>query len=271
MRRQWTGWNPVGTALALVGLAAVIAGTAWAQGAPGSGQDTVARTSMHLNVQGREVVLDRSIDNGVEKIDLRIDGKAYSPASMEEANRILASEGLPSLDAGGIGPGTGSPDATGVQRAALGVHLAPVPAAVQAHLGLKDGEGAMVRSVVPGSPAEKAGVSQYDVVLAVADPDQPPRTVDARSLAESIASRKPGDAVDLHIIQAGAPSTVRVTLAEATGLSFGQGAPFGFGWDGSMFDPDGMRSRFEEFWKAFEQHQGSRPGPPALPPTGPTL
>src|SRR5437867_358350 len=47
----------------------------------------------------------------------------------------------------------------------LGVLLAPIPEELRVHL--KVGEGAMVQSVQPGSPAEKAGVKTYDVITAV--------------------------------------------------------------------------------------------------------
>ena len=47
----------------------------------------------------------------------------------------------------------------------LGILLADVPEALRAHLGVDD--GAMAQDVLPGSPAEKAGLRRFDVLLAV--------------------------------------------------------------------------------------------------------
>lgn len=52
-----------------------------------------------------------------------------------------------------------------VARGWLGVAMVDVNALVAQRLGLDEARGALVRSVVPGSPAEKAGIRPGDVVL----------------------------------------------------------------------------------------------------------
>ncbi len=56
--------------------------------------------------------------------------------------------------------------ATGhVQRGWLGVVIQPVTKDLREHFGVKDERGALVAEVFPGSPAEKAGVRRYDIVV----------------------------------------------------------------------------------------------------------
>lgn len=52
----------------------------------------------------------------------------------------------------------------------IGISLASeVPAVLRAHLKLGAEEGLLVASVAPGSPAEQAGVKEYDILLKVGD------------------------------------------------------------------------------------------------------
>ena len=49
----------------------------------------------------------------------------------------------------------------------IGVSCEPVPDALRAHVDLKEGQGLMVTKVMPGSPAEKAGLAVHDILLKV--------------------------------------------------------------------------------------------------------
>jgi hypothetical protein len=49
----------------------------------------------------------------------------------------------------------------------FGVRIDEVDEALASQLGLKEGEGALVASVEPGTPAEKAGLRKHDVILKV--------------------------------------------------------------------------------------------------------
>ena len=53
----------------------------------------------------------------------------------------------------------------------IGVSLTNVPASLRAHIDIKEGQGIMVGTVVPDSPAAKAGLQQYDILMKVADTD----------------------------------------------------------------------------------------------------
>jgi len=61
--------------------------------------------------------------------------------------------------------------------------------------GVFPGEGALVESIVPGSPAEKAGLKRGDLILSVDG-----TTVDQRNpLSDLVAARKVGDTVTLSV------------------------------------------------------------------------
>jgi serine protease Do len=91
----------------------------------------------------------------------------------------------------------------------LGVETAPVPPVVSAQLGLVEGTGLVVRSIVPDSPA--AGVLQvHDLLLKLDDQV----LIEIRQLAVLVRGKKPGEEVALQILRAGKTQTVKVKLAE---------------------------------------------------------
>jgi S1-C subfamily serine protease len=77
-------------------------------------------------------------------------------------------------------------------------------------LGLEKVEGALVNSVQPGSPAEKAGVRRGDVIVAVNG--APMR--DGNSLRNQISQLMPGTSVKVTLLRNGKEETIAVTLAE---------------------------------------------------------
>ncbi len=77
-------------------------------------------------------------------------------------------------------------------------------------LNLPNRKGALINSVTPGDPADKAGIRQYDVVIELND--QP--IENNNDLRMKIADIKPGTAVTLKIIRDGKEKTVTVTVAE---------------------------------------------------------
>jgi S1-C subfamily serine protease len=62
--------------------------------------------------------------------------------------------------------------------------------------------------IVPGGPAEQAGVRVGDVVVTF-DGDEIGDSVD---LGAAIQSRRPGDTVEVEVVRAGARVTLSVTL-----------------------------------------------------------
>lgn len=90
----------------------------------------------------------------------------------------------------------------------LGIASMQVPDMLAEHLGLKAGEGVVVRAVVPDGPAAKAGIAANDVIVRIAGE----AVGSAADLSREIASRKPDDKVAIDLIRKGKASNVEVTL-----------------------------------------------------------
>lgn len=90
----------------------------------------------------------------------------------------------------------------------LGVISSETPDMLAEHLDLKQGEGVVVRSVVPDSPAAKAGVSLNDIITKVSG--EPVGT--PVEISKQIGTHKPGDTITLELIHKGKPAKVDVTL-----------------------------------------------------------
>jgi serine protease Do len=97
-----------------------------------------------------------------------------------------------------------------VQRGYIGVALRDVDPDLQAPLGLPQVTGALVQDVTGGSPAERAGLRPYDLIISVDGMDV--STND--SLIREIAARAPGTTARLEVIRDGRSREVLVKLAE---------------------------------------------------------
>jgi serine protease Do len=96
------------------------------------------------------------------------------------------------------------------QRGYLGIGLQPIGESDAAALGLERNRGELVRSVVPGQPAERAGLQQGDVILTVGG-----RVVTPDETASFlIANVTPGTRVPIEIIRDGRRQTVNATVAQ---------------------------------------------------------
>lgn len=96
-----------------------------------------------------------------------------------------------------------------VRRAQLGVNISAVPEALARTLNIPRG-AAQVGSVVPGSAADRAGLREGDIILAVDDVE----LSDWRALTQSIQNRRPGDEVRITYLRDDDRRTVTVTLGE---------------------------------------------------------
>jgi serine protease Do len=97
-----------------------------------------------------------------------------------------------------------------VTRGRLGVRIQPMTRELAQSFKLESPNGALIASVDPGSPADKAGLKPGDVVLAfngqpVDDPNKLPRLV---------AATKPGASATLKIWRDGKAEDVKFTAAE---------------------------------------------------------
>jgi len=79
--------------------------------------------------------------------------------------------------------------------------------------GEADAEGATITEVLPDTPAEKAGLTKDDVIVAV---DDLPVT-DGIALIVAIRTHRPGDQVEMRVIRGGEESTVTVELGGQVG------------------------------------------------------
>jgi Do/DeqQ family serine protease len=102
-----------------------------------------------------------------------------------------------------------------VRRAQLGVTVQPVTADIAESLQLKDVGGALVSSVTPGSPAERAGVQRGDVIVSFNG--QP--AGDANALRNRIAEAAPGSRATLVVNRDNKTRELSVTLGEAPSKS----------------------------------------------------
>lgn len=94
-------------------------------------------------------------------------------------------------------------------RAWLGVYTQEVTSDLRDALDLSS-DGALVSSVVTGSPADRAGLRKGDVIVSVEG-----RGIDSPAdLTERIGDARPGDSVSLGIVRKGDRLTLSVRLAE---------------------------------------------------------
>lgn len=101
-------------------------------------------------------------------------------------------------------------------RAYLGVRYEPVDQKVAAIKGIEADKGALVvgdqsnSAVVSGSPADKAGIKEGDVILKI-DGDQIDQN---NSLSSLLGKHQPNDNVTLKVLRDGKQSDVKATLGE---------------------------------------------------------
>ena len=97
-----------------------------------------------------------------------------------------------------------------VTRGRLGVRIQPMTKELAQSFRLKEPNGALIATVEPGSPADKAGLKAGDVVLAfngqpIDEPNKLPRLV---------AATKPGTSATLRIWRDGKAEDIKFTAAE---------------------------------------------------------
>ncbi|MEJ2685812.1 MAG: DegQ family serine endoprotease [Gammaproteobacteria bacterium] len=101
--------------------------------------------------------------------------------------------------------------ATGhVSRGWLGVLIQDVTRQLAESFGMKNPEGALVAKVLPGSPAQKAGVEVGDVILKF----NGRKVIDSSSLPPMVGATKVGDKVPLEVLRNGKIRHLTVTLGE---------------------------------------------------------
>jgi serine protease Do len=95
-----------------------------------------------------------------------------------------------------------------VTRGWLGVSIQPLDPVLAEALGVKDKRGALVGGIIPGSPAEKAGIRRGDVITRIGAMD----VRDANELLNHIALLAPGEWVAIALIRDGKPLVFKAKI-----------------------------------------------------------
>jgi len=143
-----------------------------------------------------------------------------------------------------------------VERGQLGVFIQDLTPDLAKSFGLDRATGVVVPKVVPGSPAEKAGIRTGDVILEV----DGKAVNDAQHLKNLVASLPIGKQVDVVVLRRGKKLTLKVTIApQAAGA---EGSLEAYGFDVQNLTPE-LRRRL-----GYQDAEGVlvasvRPGSPA--------
>jgi serine protease Do len=97
-----------------------------------------------------------------------------------------------------------------VVRGKLGVTIMPITEDEKKSLNLTSNKGALVNSVEPDGPADKAGIKRYDVIIEING--QP--IVSNNELKFKIADIEPGTKVEIKLIRDGKEKIVTATIIE---------------------------------------------------------
>ncbi len=109
-----------------------------------------------------------------------------------------------------------------VTRGFMGARLQTITPELAAQFNLKDSRGALIASVEPGKPADKAGLKSGDVITAFNG--QP--VDDANTLTLQVVQQTPGTSVNLDVVRDGRPMKVAVTLGTRPSDLEGKGSDF---------------------------------------------
>ncbi|RMF39412.1 MAG: PDZ domain-containing protein [Planctomycetota bacterium] len=97
------------------------------------------------------------------------------------------------------------------QQAYLGLGVAPVPEPLVAHIAeiAGEGRGVLVAEVMKDSPAEKAGLRKYDVIIRYGDQD----VYSPEQLVKLVRNGTPGEGVVLQVVRGGKVLELKAKLA----------------------------------------------------------
>ena len=168
----------------------------------------------------------RDIGNGPYDSFIQVDapinqGNSGGPLFTQDGKVVGVNTAILSPTGGSVGIGFAIPSDTvrsvvaqlekdgHVTRGYLGVQTQGIAGAMTAALHLPNSAGALVASVEPDSPAQKAGLQPGDVIEAV----DGAKVKDPRELAVDVANVAPGSTAQLTLLRDGDTKTVQVTLA----------------------------------------------------------
>ncbi len=97
-----------------------------------------------------------------------------------------------------------------VTRGWLGVTIQDVPADLAEYLGIKDGKGVLVSDVIPGDPADKAGIKPRDIITEI----NGEKVESSRSLLKIVAGIGVGEIAKVKVLRDGREKTFGVEIAK---------------------------------------------------------
>jgi S1-C subfamily serine protease len=98
----------------------------------------------------------------------------------------------------------------------IGVELDSTSAALAAQTGTTPERSCTIRRVIPGTPAERAGLRAYDVITGIDGADD----ASISALRQAVTGRKPTETVTLRVVRAGQPMEICVPVEEVTVSEF---------------------------------------------------
>ncbi|MEX2138010.1 MAG: PDZ domain-containing protein [Pirellulales bacterium] len=156
---------------------------------------------------------------GALTLDLSEDVLITAPGSEERAAFVLQINAEPAGDVFGYTLRDDDGKATALTgqpyqleelgKTWIGVQINDVSPALRAHLNLDKGQGVLIGEVVPDSPASKAGVKQYDILLAIGD-QKVGRDEDVLMAVKAADGKE----IKLTLLRGGSERTLNVTPAE---------------------------------------------------------
>ncbi len=98
-----------------------------------------------------------------------------------------------------------------ITRGWLGVSIQPVTEEIAQSFGLNKANGALVADVIAGSPAEKAGIRQGDIITKLAGKE----IKDPKQLQRAVAETAVGQKVEVIIFREGRTQTLTLSISNA--------------------------------------------------------
>jgi serine protease Do len=171
--------------------------------------------------------INRDVGNGPYTDYLQIDapinrGNSGGPTFDLQGQVIGMNSMIYSPSGGSVGIGFAIPASTvhevvaqleahgKVARGWLGVQIQNLTPEIAQSLGAKENKGAIVASIVPGSPAAKAGFVQGDLVLAVNGKS----VEDSRDLTRRVAALPAGAKAVFAVVRGSTPKTLTATIGQ---------------------------------------------------------
>ncbi|HID93989.1 MAG TPA: Do family serine endopeptidase [bacterium (Candidatus Stahlbacteria)] len=97
-----------------------------------------------------------------------------------------------------------------VSRGYLGISISDISSDMAKAMGLKSTKGALVQEVVEGTPADKAGIEQGDVIVEFDGKE----VTSADDLVLLVSSTLPGKTVNIKVVRNGRPLTLRIKVGK---------------------------------------------------------